>query len=522
MIEPEVTAGLGRRYMAFLIDSALVAATGLGVAFQQSTAFAVVGRGPDDKPLVDPAQFEAVEALLDFELLGQSDVLGLSVVRLQEIGDSVRVFGASSYRSGLIAAAIVAVIVFGLIPALLQRTLGMMPFGLGIKKTDGTPAGIGAHVTRTIVGVIDAFPFVIPGVLGFLAAGASRHHQRLGDRIARTAVVDLEAHRLGEITTDPINLGLVAAEVPDEQDPVVSNSVPSNPFVATEPEQPSLAETIASTSLADTSPVSSGPTPVESLDAAQAAATAASAPRIDADDAEPDQGATSSRSGTSDNTKPPVAKPTFGDPLPPPPVHRKPPTEHPLGTHSNTVDDGADDEAPSPDLAGGSIGAEQDTAVDSIDQTFETASQIDAPTATVTDNVAPLRELPLEVDAPDPAEVAETPDEAWQPPREEPAPVWQPAKLETAPIEAPNPHDGRTLDDVVLREPSVGALISGAPTDDDLLASSTDRAGKHSQSTPTAKAPVWSDKWRAWMYWDTTKKCWLRHDTTSNTWQPID
>ncbi len=38
MIEPEVTAVLGRRLLAFLIDSSLVAATGLGVAFQQSTA----------------------------------------------------------------------------------------------------------------------------------------------------------------------------------------------------------------------------------------------------------------------------------------------------------------------------------------------------------------------------------------------------------------------------------------------------------------------------------------------------
>lgn len=485
MIEPEVTAVLGRRLLAFLLDSSLVAATGLGTAFLTSTAFPVVGRDDAGKALVDPAEFESMRELLDFELLGRSEILGLEVVRAQEFGDSVRVFGASSYAWGLIAAAIAAVILFGIVPMFLKRTIGMLPFGIGIKRTDGTKAGARAHLTRTLVGFFDAIPFVIPGLMGFVMAKGSSHRQRFGDRMAKTVVVDLKALVLSEAPQEKIDLGL---KTPD--DDLLAAPSPAPPAAPAAPTGPT-PEDLASTGTPNDAPPA-WTSPLASLDSD-----------------------TPARAG-ADSTKPPVAKPTFGDPLPPPPVHRKSPGEHPLGTPSGR---GVDDTAAA------------------NDDSFQPASEVDAPTASAADHLAAQRSLPLELDASEAASTdpAEAPDETWEPPREELAPVWQPATLETAPVESPNPHDGRTLDDVERIEPSIGALLANdadggdtpteAPSADAATSTTTPsdnaRPGKHSQTESSAKAPVWSDKWRAWMYWDAKKKCWLRHDAASNTWEPV-
>ena len=493
MIEPEVTAVLGRRLLAFLIDSSLVVATGLGVAFQTSTAFAVVGRDPADKALVDPAEFQAMEEMLDFELFGQSEILGVPIVRAQELGDSVRVFSSDSYQFGLLAAAAAALILFGLVPAIMQRTIGMLPLGIGIKKSDGSRAGIGTHLVRTVVGVIDAVPFVIPGALGFATARASRHRQRLGDRIAKTVVVDLKALRSSLVAVEKVDLDLQAAHEAAEADLAAD-------IAASEPRESSIADAVTASPSAPTgfdgastfteNAVPGGPSSTQARGAADQAPAAT--PRA----------ATPPTQAPSEATKPPAAKPTFGDPLPPPPVHRKATSEFHLGTPSTR---GIED---------------QPTASDAAAE-FQAASEVEAPTASAAEHLSAQPTLPLDIDAVDKGDdEVEVPDSAWQPPREEPAPVWQPTALETAPIESPDPHDGRTIDDLERIDPSIGALLAEGSGNAETSAST--RRGNHSQQESSAKTPVWSDKWRAWMYWDSNKKCWLRHDTTSNTWQPVE
>ena len=37
----------------------------------------------------------------------------------------------------------------------------------------------------------------------------------------------------------------------------------------------------------------------------------------------------------------------------------------------------------------------------------------------------------------------------------------------------------------------------------------------------SADGPVWSEKWRAWLYWDPKSQRWLRHDESIDTWIPI-
>ena len=464
MIEPEVTAVLGRRFLAFVIDSALAAAAGISVAYQQSTAFEVVGRDGSDNALVDPADFDEMTALLDFELFGRSEIFGISLVRAQEIGDSVRVFGADSYRFGIMAAVVVALVVFWLIPTFTQRTIGMIPVDLVILDRDGGEAGSVAHMQRTVFGAIDLLPVIIPGLLGMIAAATTPLRQRVGDRVAGTVVVDrtTAAFKARDEHPRPISLDLAPAAAFDDGEPApveaTARSAPAR--VETFRAQPANGLTIADApgpaSAPGQAPIVGGselpaePTTADESTGEQPEAT---------EDPRPDDQATD-------------------DLLPPPPVHRR----------QRTVDE------PAPHARDGS-----EIVADPRGGASTTQQEIGAAAA----GADPRARL-----------------ESWQPPRSEPAPVWQPTPLEPAPAESPDPHDGRTLDDVRLG--GISELITADAADLGQAASEQGGSAPPDDRKAASRPPVWSDKWRAWMYWDGAQKCWLRHDTESNRWTPID
>ncbi len=94
---------------------------------------------------------------------------------------------ALAAAAGLLA----ALIVLTLIPA---NTAGWTPglrlVRLRVITTAGTRAQLHHHLVRTVFGLVDLAPFVVPGLLGWYLAHRSPLHQRLGDRLARTMVVD--------------------------------------------------------------------------------------------------------------------------------------------------------------------------------------------------------------------------------------------------------------------------------------------------------------------------------------------
>jgi len=99
--------------------------------------------------------------------------------------------------AGLLAALIVLI----LIPANTSGwTPGLRLVRLRVLTTAGTRAGLHHHLVRTVFGLADLAPFAIPGLLGWYLAHRSPLHQRLGDRMARTMVVD---HRHPERPVDP-------------------------------------------------------------------------------------------------------------------------------------------------------------------------------------------------------------------------------------------------------------------------------------------------------------------------------
>jgi uncharacterized RDD family membrane protein YckC len=68
-------------------------------------------------------------------------------------------------------------------------TIGKFVLGIRVRALDGTRIGFGAAAIRNLARVVDAFPYVIPYLVGAIAVSRSETDQRLGDRWAKTVVV---------------------------------------------------------------------------------------------------------------------------------------------------------------------------------------------------------------------------------------------------------------------------------------------------------------------------------------------
>jgi uncharacterized RDD family membrane protein YckC len=68
-------------------------------------------------------------------------------------------------------------------------TLGKRLLGLRVISADGGPISFGQAFGRNFLRIVDAFPYIIPDVLGLVVVGCSRHNRRVGDMVAKTLVV---------------------------------------------------------------------------------------------------------------------------------------------------------------------------------------------------------------------------------------------------------------------------------------------------------------------------------------------
>jgi uncharacterized RDD family membrane protein YckC len=68
-------------------------------------------------------------------------------------------------------------------------TVGKRLFGLRVTSANGEPLSWGQSFGRNLMRLVDSIPFVIPYLLGFLAAVTDGEKRRLGDRAAGTRVV---------------------------------------------------------------------------------------------------------------------------------------------------------------------------------------------------------------------------------------------------------------------------------------------------------------------------------------------
>lgn len=68
-------------------------------------------------------------------------------------------------------------------------TVGKVVLGIRVRRPDGSRIGFGPALTRNLARVVDAFPYVIPYLVGGIAVIRSETDQRFGDRWAKTVVI---------------------------------------------------------------------------------------------------------------------------------------------------------------------------------------------------------------------------------------------------------------------------------------------------------------------------------------------
>ncbi|KAA0232648.1 MAG: hypothetical protein JJLCMIEE_00585 [Acidimicrobiales bacterium] len=83
---------------------------------------------------------------------------------------------------------------------LLGASIGKFVVGVRVVRPDGRPMGILRAIGRWIVTIVDAFPWCIPMLTGFLVANSSWGHQRIADKAVGTFVVGRD------FAGSPINL----------------------------------------------------------------------------------------------------------------------------------------------------------------------------------------------------------------------------------------------------------------------------------------------------------------------------
>src|SRR5262245_38841977 len=169
---PDPTAVMGRRIVAWLIDYAL---------FLLLMAFV----GPS--PLSPLAEYHTVP----------SSFSGDACQVLRDAGDAVsctRIGDRVYFTSGgdTVVMLLVALAWWLLIYGVLQGTRGVTPgkalLGVAVVEPGGQPPGVGRLLLRSILWIVDWFPYCFP-LTGLIVAFASKGHRRVGDMLANTFVV---------------------------------------------------------------------------------------------------------------------------------------------------------------------------------------------------------------------------------------------------------------------------------------------------------------------------------------------
>ena len=503
----DLTKVLRRRIFAFAVDFGLVSLLSTLIARSQFESF------PSN-----PALWS------DDQLTRLSELAG-SFNREQVLGDTKYVIGLPGIMLTLAVVTVLCVIVFALLPASSGWSPGKKMFGLQVTTPAGGRPGLDQFLIRSFVGLVDLLPVVIPGLLGFLLARGHKPHQRLGDRLADTIVIDGRA----SATLAPTSADKATMAPPRLERPATV-AASSNLDAAMNQQ---LAHQLA-VAAPDPAPVLS-PTPTPSISSTPVSSTPVSpavdlpAPPVATPAADPTPSPTATPA--PERAPLPAAAPAVAAPTPP--VAQAPQAAPPS---SEPVDFG--------DLrADGDELAEGEPTID-----FAFAEDSDAPPgdrATLfSTSVAPSdgvagsanrafaaglgNELGGAKLPPPPAHRVEATE--WDRPRAEPAPVWSPADdLPSATIDvdapleldpsAPQAADSPTAATETAISQTPVSQTSGAsapePLEDDVAQADDDDA-----SGP--RDPVWSDEWEAWLFWDEGDEQWLRHDIDNDQWIKID
>lgn len=499
MLDPFLTNVLKRRIGAAAIDLGLVVVGVLATASLLAEKFT-----PDR----DPATGEAIWSTADQARLAE---IGLDEWHgAQWLGNTEYVLTGQS-RAIVLALALAAVfLTLVVLPTISGASVGQRVFGLRVSNLRGEVVGIKQHLLRFIGGAIDGFPYVIPGLLGFALVAKSKQRQRLGDRLAKTTVIDaqndvrlLSDDEIGKRDADTqaskasdgfmVDLGSrlgSRGSAPADPDPAPVEDVViptlSPPAEAPLAEAPATEAPLAEAT-ATQAPLAEAPFVPPGFEAPELAESplaqtgwhpiSEAAPPVDVE-LTPDLHAEQAPTQVTDFAPPPPAAQPF-ETAPLPEMLSEAPERMPA---PDTI----------ADLAPPSRRRNDQPTV-SADSASEVVPE---PTPDpVVEAAKPSNDLPTP-----PLHRAAT----WEEPVAIPAPVWSPELTNEAPALSADP-----------AELGPGSTQSTQSTQLETVEPALE---PNETPAPSQSEPTWDDEWQAWIAWDDNAQSWLRHDADSNTW----
>ncbi len=176
---------MGRRAFAALIDFAIIAATAIGSILTFGKRVNANDSAAEVRNTLNFVRDDTGNLLLKN---GRPQLEGFT--RVLDLGDLTIVFQG---LMSVLAVWLIPILAIFTIGGLMQGRSGVTP-GKAICRLQaidelGRLPGVGNSLLRTVAWLVDGFPYLIP-LVGPILAFSSPGHQRLGDRIGRTFVVD--------------------------------------------------------------------------------------------------------------------------------------------------------------------------------------------------------------------------------------------------------------------------------------------------------------------------------------------
>ena len=215
------TKVVGRRVVAFIVDSIILSAVSAAIFFAMATK----------------SDSDTYEALTEDELRLPADADPETIRELSgentygnlELGDDRYSIVGGDFLIYLAITLGIGILYRWVLPGLTGWTPGKLLLGIRIVGEDGKFAGVLRNAVREILLIVDDFPYFIPMLTGFIVAMVSERHQRVGDLVAKTFVVRKDA--LGQPVVAAATAASVAASPP-------GGAVPPPPAGGTPPAPP--------------------------------------------------------------------------------------------------------------------------------------------------------------------------------------------------------------------------------------------------------------------------------------------
>jgi uncharacterized RDD family membrane protein YckC len=133
---------------------------------------------------------------------------------------------SGAFTAWILLSLIVPIVLFWVLPALTGWTPGKAIVGIRIIRRNGKAPGFGRVFVRGLMWIADAFPYFIPYLTGFLVANSDKErHQRLGDRVAGTFVIDKS--EFGRFIPDQYQAGSLGAPAEYSPQPQAQQQQPA-------------------------------------------------------------------------------------------------------------------------------------------------------------------------------------------------------------------------------------------------------------------------------------------------------